>query len=87
MALKKLGDNPPLFTNAHLNRNQAMRLINAGFSPREVAKAFPRVWSCNVEGKLGQKYDGVYSNGLKETRYTILSEIVDKMVDKRKVKG
>lgn len=87
MTLEKLhGD--PFMTNAQQNRNSAMRMFKAGMTPRQIAKEFGRVFKVEVEDgtpKLGQKYDSIYPDGRKETKFTINRGAVSEAIERHTV--
>lgn len=69
--LKKLSYPTPIITNAHHNRNIAIKCFEAGKTPKEIADQFPEVFEIK-EGKLSQIYDSIYPDtGIKETKYMI----------------
>lgn len=74
-----------LVTNASLNRDAAVRMFKAGMSPADIARAFPKVFTC-TDGKLGQIYDSEIADGSGrlETRYTILKSAVDAAIKRHK---
>jgi len=82
-------------TNAQLNRKQAVRLFEAGFTPEEIAAEFPRAYRAS-NGKLSLVYSDSATIALhrrdriaaecelKETDITVLSSAVTKLIAKRK---
>lgn len=71
----------PWMTNAQHNRQQAIRLFEAGFTGREISAEFPLVFYADAEGLIGQRYDSIYAGtNVKETRYMIDSEVVEKLI-------
>ena len=45
-----------MMTNAQHNREQALRLFEAGWTPAAIAKEFPLVWELSAQGEIGQIY-------------------------------
>jgi hypothetical protein len=76
----------PLKTNAAHNREQAIRLFNAGFSAAEIAEEYPLVWKRDNDGKIGQRYKWILSDGRKEIDVLITLESVTKLIKERKSK-
>jgi|DeeseametaMP0747_FD_contig_81_382346_length_368_multi_2_in_0_out_0_2 hypothetical protein len=70
------------FTNAMHNRNQAVRLLEAGFTVKQIAKQFPEVWRVE-KGCLAQIYSSTLEDGRKETPYAIASHVVDELITQR----
>lgn len=71
-----------LYTNAAHNRDQATRLFKAGYTPQEIADAFPLIWKC-TDGAIGQRYDSVMSDERKEIDAMMASEAVATMINAR----
>lgn len=78
----------PLKTNASINRDHAVRMFNAGMTPRDIANAFPAVFKVTDGDKLGQKYDYELGDGSGrlETSRLILKSAVDDAIRKFKAK-
>ncbi|MEE8385607.1 MAG: hypothetical protein V3S01_06805 [Dehalococcoidia bacterium] len=60
----------PLITNAQVNRESARKLYVAGYTVREIADHFPRVFKCSLEDgqdRLGQRYSLELDDGRLET--------------------
>lgn len=75
-----------LRTNAAHNREQALRLIKAGFTPAEVAQHFPLIWRGHDDGgmyQLGQRYNAVMLDGRKEIDAMMSSEAVDRLIESK----
>lgn len=70
------------FTNSMHNRNQAIRLLKAGFTVKQICDEFPLVWFLE-DGKLAQIYDNILSDGRKETKVSMSSLAVSKLILKR----
>lgn len=92
----------PWMTNALHNRNQAVRLFEAGATGKQIARWFPRVWEWTGNGDgqgLQQKYDDNATRslhrsdpharelGILETNIMIASHAIDGYVRKLKQKG
>ncbi len=75
--------NLPLKTNASHNREQAMRLFEAGYTPQEIAANFPLVFTVSSDGLLGQKYNKILADGRKETVISVSSAAVEKLIRSR----
>jgi uncharacterized protein (DUF433 family) len=75
----------PIFTNAHLNRNAAIKCFQAGMSAEQIAAEWPEVWRC-VDGKLGQIYDYQLADGSErlETNRRILDKSVTAAIRRHK---
>ena len=83
-------------TNAQYNREQGVRLYDAGFSKVEIVTAFPEVYVLDKEGKFGLIYDKsatrslhLYSHdareaGLLECDRMVSSEVVARMIEARR---
>ncbi len=79
MPLEKLyGD--PVITNAHINRTRAGEAFEAGATAQQIAAFWPEVWKCDSEGKIGQRYDSIYPDGRKETKYTITEQSLRELI-------
>jgi hypothetical protein len=79
----------PLRTNASINRDHAVAMFKAGMTPKDIAAAFPEVFTCDADGKLGQKYDYELGDGSGryETNRLILQEAVTAAIAAHKAKG
>ena len=76
----------PAHSNASINRDLAIRCLKAGMTPQQIATEWPKVWRCDAAGKLGQIYDSQFEGSeIKETRYTITRESVDKAIARLEV--
>lgn len=53
---------PYLMSNAGVNRVTAIKAAKAGKTVEQIAAHWPEVW-CLIDGKLGQRYDYVFSDG------------------------
>jgi len=85
--LRRVGGSGPDILNAKLNRDRATEMFEAGMSAEDIAAEFPKVFFAE-EGKLGQKYDLIYTgSGRMETRYTILPGAVAKAIARFKRRG
>lgn len=71
------------FTNAMHNRTQAQRLFDAGYTPKQIARLFPDVWSIN-SGLIGQMYDQILSDDRKEISIMMSSQKVDELITELK---
>lgn len=69
-----------------------MEMLEAGFSPREIAREFPRVFRATWEGnswKLGLKYSFQYARtdglpeGLLDMDITVSAETVTQLISAR----
>lgn len=72
MKLKAIPGPRPLFTNASLNRMDAIECHHAGISNAEIAAHWPRVWRLDKDGKLAMRYSMIYPCGSTETRVRML---------------
>jgi uncharacterized protein (DUF433 family) len=68
----------PIMTNAHLNRQAALKCFQAGMTPQQIAASWPEVWRCDADGKLSQIYDYELADGSErlETNRRILDKSV-----------
>ncbi len=73
----------PIKTNAAHNREQAIRLLAAGFTTADIARAFPAVFKVSAAGLLGQRYSETLADGRKETPISISSQAVSDMLRKQ----
>ncbi len=76
----------PITTNAHLNRVQAFRLFQAGFTPAEIAKAYPVVFATQREDgelRLGQRYTLLLDDGRKELDTVVLADDVTARIKRK----
>ena len=78
--LQRLYGNP-IVTNASVNRSLAIRCFEAGATPEQIAAEWPEVWFCR-DGKLGQRYDSIFPDGRKETRYMIREDTVEPFLER-----
>lgn len=76
--MRKRKGKAPTFTNAVLNRLDALRCARAGASTREIAQQWPLIWRLDKEAKLMQHYDYEYEDGRKETKLRMMG--VDEFV-------
>lgn len=64
--LRRVHAGNPLFTNASINRNRAVKCFEAGMTPDDIASAWPEVFKATTEhGRrvLGQRYDYELADG------------------------
>jgi hypothetical protein len=81
----------PIFTNASINREHAIRCFAAGLTVADIAAEWPEVFKVTVEHgvpKLGQIYDYELADGSGryETDRTITRASVDAAIAARKSK-
>lgn len=72
--------------NADVNRAAASKALKSGMTTKDVARAWPAVWQLDSEGKLGQKYDMEYSDGVKDTDRHITAESLKSAIVRSKKK-
>lgn len=87
-------NNQPWMTNAHHNRKQAVRMFNAGFSAKEIAREFPLAFRSTPTGlalhydedatrALHQRDPLAAEHGLKEMSLMVSSQAVTTAIKRK----
>lgn len=75
----------PTWSNAAVNRSYAALCLRRGMHPREIADEWPEVWTCDIYGQIGQRYDSwfVQDPEVKEIARMITRESVNEELTRR----